>query len=210
MIKRELAVLTLGAMLLLTGCGNRVETVYVENTDTEKAVSQEEATLTSDVTTQTVTEKSSAITEVQSLGEEDLDPETAALFEEEKKKLDSLLEAINEGIQPGTAGSTLKAVPYTCDLLDWCMDTALGAEEISAEVVSWMAENGIEPEKQYEEDSFYAKMSLAGSTYLEITGEHAEDFMVSAGYEDEKYPCSEKAIANIETIMLAAGVGSEK
>ena len=57
MIKRELAVLTLGAMLLLTGCGNRVETVYVENTDTEKAVSQEEATLTSEVTTQTVTEK---------------------------------------------------------------------------------------------------------------------------------------------------------
>ncbi len=53
--------------------------------------------------------------------------------------LNQILDGITDNVQPGSAGSSLRAVKYAAQLLDWGMATTLSEAEISSAVDGWMA-----------------------------------------------------------------------
>ena len=114
-----------------------------------------------------------------------------------KEDLIKLLDQVEENVFPGTAGSTITAVPYTAKLLDWCKSTGLSENEMIA------AENGWMRGKDKEELS--RKFSLILETYQLLMGKDAESLMETAGYETDSYPWPDSCATIMTTLLSALG-----
>ena len=55
--------------------------------------------------------------------------DAADINAEDEEKLISVLVDIRDNMEVGTAGSSLKAVPFGAELLDWSIDTTMYANE---------------------------------------------------------------------------------
>ena len=128
--------------------------------------------------------------------------DTASVDENEKAYLISILDDIRDNMEVGTAGSSLKAVPFGAELLDWSIDTTMNANETKQVVAEWLSEQDSDKLAEINE-----QLMLAGNTAVALIGESGKELMESAGFESENYPWTDAKTDIINSVMN--GVGSE-
>jgi len=117
---------------------------------------------------------------------------------------DKALEEIFEGVlnvQPGTAGSSLRAARCAAWLLDWGSETKLSDDEIYSAVGSWMDGQSSERLKIFLESI----LSVYDRCY-DLKGENAQEIMSDAGIESSLYPWNERAFRTVEMVSLGCGL----
>ena len=93
-----------------------------------------------------------------------------------------ILDDIDENVIPGISGSSLRAVQVAVRLLDWGVNTGLGADEIGEAAAAWLA------------------------AYQELLTDEADDLLDVAGCADIHRFWGSEPVESIEAIMQAAGL----
>ena len=110
---------------------------------------------------------------------------------------------IDEIVQPGTAGGSLRSAVAAASLLDWAAQGELNEDAIAV-VMDFIA--SMTPEGQEE---FEAKLDAVEATVELLTGkdsEQAKDILADAGMLDScQFPWSTEAAANYDALMAAMG-----
>lgn len=115
--------------------------------------------------------------------------------------LSAILDSITTDVQPGSAGSSLKAANCAAKLLDWGAETELTDDEIYSAVGCWLDEQDDERLLQFF-DSFY---SVYTQSY-NLRSENAEDLMRDAGISSAHYPWDDAAAHAVEMIYYGSGL----
>ncbi|HBK26072.1 MAG TPA: hypothetical protein DDY90_05000, partial [Clostridiales bacterium] len=89
-----------------------------------------------------------------------------------------ILDEIDENVVPGTAGSSLRAVQSAVKLLDWGVNTGLGADEIGEAAAAWLAAKGDDRALCVE------KLELVDNAYQRLLTDEADDLLNDAGCAD--------------------------
>lgn len=126
--------------------------------------------------------------------------DTAAVDEAEKAYLISILDDIRDNMEVGTAGSSLKAVPFGAELLDWSLDPTMDAKAVKDVVAEWLGEQDSDKLAEINE-----QLMLAVNTAQALTGESGKELMESAGFESENYPWSDAKTDIISEALNAVG-----
>ena len=126
--------------------------------------------------------------------------DTAAVDEAEKAYLISILDDIRDNMEVGTAGSSLKAVPFGAELLDWSLDPTMDAKAVKDVVAEWLSEQDSDKLAEINE-----QLMLAVNTAQALTGESGKELMESAGFESENYPWSDAKTDIISEALNAVG-----
>ena len=79
----------------------------------------------------------------------------------------------------GTAGSSLKAVKYTSNLMNWSIGTSLTNEQISNVIKAKI--NNLDSAQNEE---FVSQMSLLENTYKELLGPSRNELLETSGNND--------------------------
>ena len=111
-----------------------------------------------------------------------------------------ILDEIDTSVTVGTSGSSLLAVQAAVKLLDWGVNTGLGADEISDEADAWMAA------KNNDLVDCLKKLELVDNAYQKLLTDEARELLDSAGCEDVEITWGNDPVEAIEAIMQAAGV----
>lgn len=114
----------------------------------------------------------------------------------EEAALTQLLLEIDNTMQPGTAGSSLKAAYLAASLLDWSRSTAL-EEAAIAEVTKSVLEQA----RTDSPVSFTEKMQSVYNAYELLMTPAGEDILSDCGYTGEGFPWSEEDAASFQCIM---------
>ncbi len=120
---------------------------------------------------------------------------------EDIEALKGLMADFGERIQPGTAGSSLKAAEQAVRLINWGVSTQMSDEEISKTVGEYLA--GMSSEQK---ESYLLQMDLLDSTYQQLLTPGQEGFLESAGCTDSGYPWGSEPIPAVEAFFEATGV----
>lgn len=111
-----------------------------------------------------------------------------------------ILDEIDAGVTVGTAGSSLLAVQAAVKLLDWGMNTGLGADEISDAASTWLAA------KNDDLSEHLQKLTLVDDAYQKLLTDEARELLDSAGCEKVEITWGSAPVEPIEAIMQAAGL----
>lgn len=111
-----------------------------------------------------------------------------------------ILDEIDENVVPGTAGSSLRAVQSAVKLLDWGVNTGLGADEIGEAATAWLAAKGDDRALCVE------KLELVDNAYQRLLTDEADDLLNDAGCADIHRFWGNEPVESIEAIMQAAGL----
>ena len=114
--------------------------------------------------------------------------------------LSNILEA-TLSVQPGNAGSSLRAARVAAWLLDWGATTKLTDDEIYSAVGTWLEEQSSERLKVFLE-SFLAVYDQS----YNLRGENAEAILSDAGVESSLYPWNERAARAVEMVSYGCGL----
>lgn len=115
----------------------------------------------------------------------------------EGERLTAVLDDIGE-LEIGTAGSSLKAAKLAAELLDWGAASKLSAEEIKAEVVTWLTPKGND-----EQSAFAEKYSAVKNAVSQITGDNGRELLNEAGVTDSHYPWNDAALFAVKSVTEA-------
>ena len=126
--------------------------------------------------------------------------DAADINAEDEEKLISVLVDIRDNMEVGTAGSSLKAVPFGAELLDWSIDTTMNANETKQVVAEWLSEQDSDKLAEINE-----QIMLAGNTAVALIGESGKELMESAGFESENYPWTDAKTDIISEALNAVG-----
>ena len=110
--------------------------------------------------------------------------------------LTAQLDQLRDGVQPGTAGSSLKAASVAADLLDWAEDPT-PRENIEATVGEWLAAQSAETRERLPEqlDALRGMVKKLTTTYEDAAG-----LLSDAGLEG-RGPWSEAAAEQVNTLL---------
>lgn len=111
-----------------------------------------------------------------------------------------ILDDIDENVIPGIAGSSLRAVQSAVKLLDWGVNTGLGADEIGEAAAAWLAAKGDDRALYME------KLELVDNAYQRLLTDEAGDLLDDAGCADIHRFWGSEPVESIEAIMQAAGL----
>ena len=111
-----------------------------------------------------------------------------------------ILEEIDRNVTIGTAGSSLLAVQEAAKLLDWGVNTGLGADEISDAASTWLAS------KTNDLTDCLKKLEQVDIAYRKLLTDDARELLDSAGCEDVEITWGSAPAAPVEAIMQAAGL----
>ena len=111
-----------------------------------------------------------------------------------------ILDEIDENVVPGTAGSSLRAVQSAVKLLDWGVNTGLGADEIGEAAAAWLAAKGDDRALCVE------KLELVDNAYQRLLTDEADDLLNDAGCADIHRFWGNEPVESIEAVMQAAGL----
>lgn len=114
----------------------------------------------------------------------------------ETKTLASVLDDINAHMEPGTAGSGLKAAKLAAELLDWAQTSSLSTDEIKAQTVAWLSPKGND-----EQVAFAGKLGAVNNAVGQVTGDGGKELLQEAGVTDSLYPWSDEAVAAVKTVV---------
>ena len=111
-----------------------------------------------------------------------------------------ILDEIDRNVTIGTAGSSLLAVQEAVKLLDWGVNTGLGADEISGAASTWLAA------KNNDLTDCLKKLELVDEAYRKLLTDEARQLLDSAGCEDVEITWGSDPVEPVEAIMQAAGL----
>ncbi len=111
-----------------------------------------------------------------------------------------ILDEIDAGVTVGTAGSSLLAVQAAVKLLDWGVNTGLGADEISDAASTWLAA------KNDDLSEHLQKLALVDDAYQKLLTDEARELLDMAGCADTEITWGSEAVEPVEAIMRAAGL----
>lgn len=111
-----------------------------------------------------------------------------------------ILDEIDASVTLGTSGSSLSAVQAAVKLLNWGVDTGLGADEISDAATTWLAakNDGLE--------EFLQKLEMVDDAYQKLLTDEASALLDSAGCADTDITWGSDPVKPVEAIMQAAGL----
>lgn len=110
-----------------------------------------------------------------------------------------ILDEIDRNVTIGTAGSSLLAVQEAVKLLDWGVNTGLGADEISDAASTWLAA------RNNDLTDCLKKLELVDEAYRKLLTDEARELLDSAGCEDVEITWGSNPVEPVEAIMQAAG-----
>ena len=111
-----------------------------------------------------------------------------------------ILDEIDRNVTIGTAGSSLLAVQEAVKLLDWGVNTGLGADEISGAASTWLAA------KNNDLTDCLKNLELVDEAYRKLLTDEARELLDSAGCEDVEITWGSDPVEPVEAIMQAAGL----
>lgn len=117
------------------------------------------------------------------------------------ESLNAILDSITTDVQPGTAGSSLKAANCAAKLLDWGAATSLNDDEIYSAVGCWLDEQSDERLLMFFE-SFY---SVYTASY-DLRSDNGESLMRDAGISSAAYPWNDAAAHAVEMVYYGCGL----
>ena len=112
----------------------------------------------------------------------------------------AILDEIDETVTVGVSGSSLRAVQAAVQLIDWGMNTGLGADEIGEAASTWLAakNDGL--------TEYLQKLEMVDDAYQKLLTDEARDMLDSAGCAGVEITWGSQPIEPIEAIMQAAGL----
>lgn len=130
---------------------------------------------------------------------------SAAASEPDAAASDALraqLDNIRDSVQPGTAGSTLRAAQVAADLLTWGTESTLTAQQVDTLTRQWLAE---------QEESVLAdlpeQLASVDATCQMLQRGEGTDLLESAGWEDTaNLPWGSEPEPLVEALLAAAGL----
>ena len=111
-----------------------------------------------------------------------------------------ILDEIDQTVTIGTSGSSLLAVQAAVKLLDWGVNTGLGADEISDAASTWLAA------KNNDLTDCLKKLELVDDAYQKLLTDEARELLDSAGCEKVEITWDSAPVESVEAIMQAAGL----
>ena len=117
--------------------------------------------------------------------------------------LSALLVDIKGNVEVGSAGSSLKAVPYAAALLNWASSSTLSQEEIDV-IVSEMLNTVSGDESAAAE--YAAQLGLVNADCQVLLSDDAEELLNEAGCADVNTDWPEQTAGVLGLVMAAAGV----
>ena len=195
---RKLTSLLLAAavLLVMTACGLLTQPAA---TSAPAAAPAEE---TPEAASETEDEPAPAPGEGSLVEQPDLSNAPDAIDENQQALLEQFI-LIDELVQPGTAGSSLRAAVAAASLLDWAAKDQLNDEALAV-VIDYMAAKSVEGQAEFGE-----KLDAVESTVGLLTGKdsgQAKDLLTDAGViESCGFPWSKDAVAVIDRLMEALG-----
>ena len=111
-----------------------------------------------------------------------------------------ILDEIERTVTTGTSGSSLLAVQEAAKLLDWGVNTGLGADEISDATSTWLAA------RNNDLTDCLKKLELVDDAYQKLLTDEARELLDSAGCEDVEITWGSDPVEPVEAIMQAAGL----
>ena len=111
-----------------------------------------------------------------------------------------ILDEIDTNVTVGTSGSSLLAVQTAVKLLDWGVNTGLGADEISVAASTWLAA------KNNDLTDYLKKLELVDDAYQKLLTGEARELLDSAGCEKVEITWGSDPVEPVEAIMQAAGL----
>lgn len=132
----------------------------------------------------------------------DLSNAPAAIDESQQALLEQFI-LIDDLVQPGTAGSSLRAATAAAALLDWAAKAQLSDEALGV-VIDYMAAKSVEGQAEFGE-----KLDAVEAMVETLTGsdsETAKNILTDAGMlESCGFPWDKDAVAVIDQLMEALG-----
>ena len=116
-------------------------------------------------------------------------------------QLIAVLTDVEKNVQVGVAGSTLKAVPYAVQLLDWGAGSTMTQSEIKSAVTAWLSNKGNDAQV-----AFSQQMDLIDTTCQTLMGSGARELLNSAGCQGVKGDWPVQASDRVEAILEAVGL----
>ncbi|MGN1248969.1 MAG: hypothetical protein ACI4XW_02745 [Candidatus Spyradocola sp.] len=110
-----------------------------------------------------------------------------------------ILSQIDENVQPGTAGSTLRAVQSAAALLDWGDATGLDPEEIETAAREWL--NTLTDAQR---TAFLEKLALVRDAIDQLFTDSAEELLADAGCDNTAYPWGGAPSEPVQAVLRAA------
>lgn len=122
------------------------------------------------------------------------------------RELETLLEQAYETADPGTAGSSLKAVQAACSLLNWSVGTTLTETQIEETVGAWLQSKSAEEQAAWKEKA--ASIDAAYKELLSVSEDDAKSILEEAGcLETAAYPWGNgQPLEPMESMMKASGL----
>ena len=117
--------------------------------------------------------------------------------------LSALLVDIKGNVEVGSAGSSLKAVPYAAALLNWASSSTLSQEEIAV-IVDEMLNTVSGDESAAAE--YAEQLGLVNADCQILLGNDAQELLNEAGCADVNTDWSEQTAGVLGLVMAAAGV----
>ena len=111
-----------------------------------------------------------------------------------------ILDEIDRNVTVGTSGSSLLAVQAAVKLLDWGVNTGLGADEISDAASTWLAS------KNDNLTECLKKLELVDDAYQKLLTDEARELLDSVGCEDVEITWGSDPVEPVEAIMQTAGL----
>ena len=111
-----------------------------------------------------------------------------------------ILDEIDRNVTIGTAGSSLLAVQEAAKLLDWGVNTGLGADEVSDAAFTWLAA------RNNDLTDCLKKLELVDEAYRKLLTDEARELLDSAGCENVEITWGSDPVEPVEAIMQAAGL----
>ena len=111
-----------------------------------------------------------------------------------------ILDEIDTSVTVGTSGSSLLAVQAAVKLLDWGVNTGLGADEVSDAASTWLAA------RNNDLTDCLKKLELVDEAYRKLLTDEARELLDSAGCEDVEVTWGSDPVEPVEAIMEAAGL----
>jgi hypothetical protein len=188
--------LAAAVLLVMTACGLLTQPAATS------APAAEPAEETPEAASEPESEPEPAPGEGSLVEQPDLSNAPDAIDENQQALLEQFI-LIDELVQPGTAGSSLRAAVAAASLLDWAAKDQL-SDEALAVVIDFMAAKSVEGQAEFGE-----KLDAVESTVELLTGkdsEQARDLLTDAGVIDScGYPWSKNAVAVIDKLMESLG-----
>ena len=111
-----------------------------------------------------------------------------------------ILDEIDASVTVGTSGSSLSAVQAAVKLLDWGVNTGLGADEIGGAASTWLAA------KSNDLTDHLQKLALVDDAYRKLLTDEARELLDSTGCEKVEITWGSDPVEPVEAIMQTAGL----